>query len=170
MKLIGKVSSVSLTMSGNLLLTFECEGRPDIGITDEKMSIEIKKYKEKRSLDANAYAWVLIGKIAEKTRQKKETVYRDYIRDIGSFTTVCVQDKAVDDLRVLWENKGLGWLTETDKSKIAGCTNVLLYYGSSSYDTAQMSRFIDLIVEDAKALGIQTETPDQLALLKTEWK
>ena len=167
---LGKINGVSLTLKGKMLLTLELEDKPEVTLTDELMQIEIKKYKPKRSLDANAYAWVLIGKIAEKLNRKKIDVYRDYIRDIGSFTTVCVQDKAVNDLRLLWQNKGLGWLTETDKSKIAGCTNVLLYYGSSSYDTAQMSRFIDMIIEDAKALEIQTETPERLALLKSEWK
>lgn len=169
MKLIGKINSVSMTMKGNLLLTFEVNGRPEIELTDELQTIEFKKYKEKRSLDANAYAWALIGQIAQKVGKGKTEVYRDYISEIGDFETVCVQNKAVDKFREAWEHNGLGWVTETVKSKINGCTNILCYYGSSTYDTAQMSRLIDLIVQDAKALGIPTETPEQLALMKSEW-
>jgi hypothetical protein len=51
-------------------------------------------------------------------------------------------------------------------SKINGCTNVILYYGSSTYNTAQMSLLIDHLVQDAKALGIETMTPQELEALK----
>ena len=47
--------------------------------------------------------------------------------------------------------------------------NVTLYYGSSTYDTKQMSRLIDNIVQDCQAVGIETLTPDKLALLLEEW-
>ena len=56
------------------------------------------------------------------------------------------------------------------QSKLPGCTNVILYYGSSSYDTEQMSSLIDLLVDDCKAQGIETATPDELARYKEEWK
>jgi len=80
--------------------------------------------------------------------------------------TVCVQDKAVDRLRQGWEQNGIGWQTDTMPSKLKGCTNVILYYGSSTYDTQQMSLLIDHIVQDAKALGIETMTPAELEALK----
>ena len=63
----------------------------------------------------------------------------------------------------------LGWLTDAFPSKLPGCTNVILYYGSSCYDTKQMSRLIDLVVEDCKEQGIDTATPAEIALLKEEW-
>lgn len=137
----------------------------------KKYVVEVKQYRKKRSLDANAYCWALIGKIAEKTGFKKSVIYRTAIREIGGNSeTVCVQDKAVDKLCRGWQHNGEGWQTETSPSKIEGCTNVTLYYGSSSYDTAQMSRLIDNIVQDCKAVGIETMTPQELELLKQEWK
>ena len=46
---------------------------------------------------------------------------------------------------------------------------VRAYYGSSQYNTKQMSRLIDMVVEGAKELGIETLTPEELARIKEEW-
>jgi hypothetical protein len=130
------------------------------------VNIEIKKYRKPRSLDANAYAWVLIDKIAASIGADKATVYREVIRNIGGVSkTVCVMDSDVESLRHLWEKNGLGWQTETTESKVKGCTNVILYQGSSTYDTKQMSSLIDQLVFDAKELGIETLPPDELRRL-----
>ena len=137
----------------------------------EKLSIEIKKYRKKRSSDANAYFWSLVDQLAENQNIKKEQVYRNAIRDIGGNSeTVCIIDKAVEKFRRGWEHNGLGWVTDTFPSKLEGCTNVILYYGSSTYDTAQMSRLIDNIIADCKEAGIQTETPDEIAKMKSLWE
>ena len=82
---------------------------------------------------------------------------------------VCVLDSAVDRLREGWEKQGLGWQTEVMDSKLPGCKNVILYFGSSTYDTKQMSLLIDHLVQDAQALGIETETPEQIARYKELW-
>lgn len=132
---------------------------------------EILKKRKRRSLDANAYAWVLIGKIAEAVRMTPDEVYKREVREIGGASEiVCVQDKAVERLVELWENKGLGWQAEPFPSKVEGCTNVRLHYGSSAYDTHQMSVFIDHLVQEAKSLDIETLTERELSLLKEEWK
>ena len=127
------------------------------------VDVTIKKYRKRRSMDANAYAWVLIDKIADALQTDKEVVYRQAIRSIGGVSTVvCVQNEAVSALCKSWERNGSGWSTETFPSKLDGCTNVTLYYGSSVYDTKQMSNLIEHLVQDAKELGIETMTPDEL--------
>lgn len=131
---------------------------------------ELVKTKKRRSLDANAYAWVLIDKIAAAIRLPKEEVYQNAIKGIGGVSDiVCVKDAAVDKLRQNWSKNGIGWLTETMPSKIAGCTNVVLYYGSSAYDTRQMSSLIDRLIEDARSLDIETMPPDRLEALLSAW-
>ena len=135
------------------------------------ISLECKKWRNRRSLDANAYCWVLIDKIAQKTRQRPVDVYRHAIKEIpGNSTLVCVQDKAKDVLQQQWQAKGLGWQTEELPSKIEGCTNIMLYYGSSVYNTTQMSLLIDSIVDEAKELGIETLTPYELEGMKAQWQ
>lgn len=128
---------------------------------------ELKKKRERRSLDANAYCWVLLDKLSAVLRVPKTELYRRLIPDIGDNSeTVCVVDDAVDKLRSGWEHNGLGWLSDTTPSKLPGCTNVILYYGSSTYDTRQMSRLIDLVVAECKENGIETMTPEELARLE----
>lgn len=139
-------------------------------LKDCKLSVVIKKHREKRSLDANAYFWVLLDKLADKIGTSKEFIYRSYIKDIGGNSeVVCVKDKAVEKLCECWKHNGLGWQTDRLPSKIEGCTNVILYYGSSTYDTKQMSRLIDNVVADCKEQGIETMTPDELCKLKEAW-
>lgn len=140
-------------------------------LTDGKTYVlTIKEQKRRRSLDANAYAWVLLDKLAERLREPKEDIYRGYIREIGGNSEiVCVRSEAAEQLCEGWAHNGIGWQAETMPSKLAGCTNVVLYYGSSTYDTAQMSRLIDLIVQDCKALGIETKDQDELDKLVKEW-
>ena len=136
----------------------------------EKLTIEIKPFRARRSLDANAYAWVLMDKLAEKLNESKENIYREYIRHIGGNSeVVCVKNSAVERLCEGWSKNGIGWQTDTMPSKIEGCTNIILYYGSSTYDTAQMSRLLDLIIQDCKEQGIPTDTPDEIARLKALW-
>lgn len=131
---------------------------------------EIRKKKSIRSLDSNAYAWVLIDKLAAATGIPKSEVYRNAVRDVGGNSeTVCVTAEAAPTLRKTWESRGLGWQTEDVVSKIPGCVNVILYYGSSHFDTRQMSRMIDSLVQDCKAVGIETLSPEKLSLLLGEW-
>lgn len=134
-------------------------------------SAEIKEWREKRSLDANAYAWVLMGKLAAKLRITKSEVYRQYIREIGdNFEPVPVRDGAVETWAGNWEGKGTGWVCDIlGPSKLEGYTVVNCYYGSSTYDTRQMSALLDAIIHDCKAQGIETATPEELARLKEKW-
>jgi hypothetical protein len=137
----------------------------------EKLNIKISKLKKKRSLDANAYAWVLISKIAEKTNVAVNEVYRSAIKEIGGNSeVVCIQSHAAASLCEVWQRNGIGWFGETMPSKIEGCTNVILYYGSSSYDSEQMARLISILKQDCDALGIETKSPAELASLLDSWR
>ena len=132
---------------------------------------EITKKRQKRSLDANSYMWVLIGKIAAAVGIPAQEVYRRAIRDAGEYTPLPIRNDAVDEFSRIWESKGIGWFIDVlDDSKWPGFKLVAAYHGSSSYSTKQMSRLIDSVVEDAKALSIETLTPMELARMKEEWK
>lgn len=132
---------------------------------------EIERKRKKRSNDANAYFFVLADKLAERLNIPKTEIYRNYIKEIGGVSEiVCVKNEAVEKLCKGWEHNGLGWQTDTIPSKINGCTNVVLYYGSSTYNTEQMSRLINMIVEDCKVQGIETRTPDEIANMLSLWE
>lgn len=156
--------------AGSLVLTTSDPEAVRFAIGFEPGEYTIAKAKKKRSLDANAYFFVLADKIAAVTGIPKTEVYRNAIKEIGgNCDTVCVMEKAADALCAGWERNGLGWVTERFPSKIKGCVNVNLYYGSSTYDSAQMSRLIDNAVQDAKALGIETMPPHKLDAMMEAW-
>ena len=132
---------------------------------------EIERKQKKRSNDANAYFFVLADKLAERLNVPKTEIYRNYIKEIGGVSEiVCVKNEAVEKLSKGWQHNGLGWQTDILPSKIKGCTNVVLYYGSSTYNTEQMSRLINLIVEDCKIQGIETRTPEEIANMLSLWE
>ncbi len=169
----GELRDLVFGREGEQIITLSTKGdfRPQFDeLKDTPVDFTIKKFREKRSLDANAYAWVLMDRIASKLRIGKLDVYREAIRDIGGVSeTVCVRDGAVEKLRAGWAKQGLGWQSDTMQSKIEGCTNVVLYFGSSTYDSKQMSDLIDRLISEAKELGIETDTPEQIARYKSEW-
>jgi hypothetical protein len=176
--LTGRLSNIALSYAtGKPLLTVEVDDDKstifqmfDELKAAERLTVKIGKFKKKRSLDANAYCWALISKLAEKLNIPKTEIYRNAVKEIGGNSdTVCVQDKAVQSLCDGWQRNGIGWLTDTFQSKIEGCTNVILYYGSSTYDTAQMARLTNLITEECKAQGIETKSPEELDSLLSQW-
>ena len=136
---------------------------------DGKLNIELKKYRKKRSLDSNAYAWVLLGELQNTLNIPKEEIYRDLIKNIGSFEVLPVKNEAVEKFRQAWSKNGLGWVTETTKSKLEGFTNVIAYYGSSTYNTKEMTRLINLIVTECKQFNIETKPQAEIDSLLRSW-
>ena len=138
----------------------------------KKYVAEIKEHRKKRSLDANAYAWTLIGQLAAKLSTDgvvitPDQVYREAIRDVGgNYEVIPIRDDALERWQQIWAAKGLGWVCEVmGKSKIDGYTNTRCFFGSSVYDTAQMSRLIAIVVDECKAAGVETMTPEELESL-----
>lgn len=169
-----RLLDLSLGLNRKQRVTLELDedfrGRFD-ALHEKEVSLEIKQYREKRSLDANAYCWVLIGKLSAHYNVPSDEVYRMQIQNLGgNYEVVAVQDRALDNFCRMWEKNGMGWVTQPFPSKIAGCTNVRCFYGSSVYDTRQMARLIDVIVRDCKDAGIETLPPDKLDAMKEAWK
>ena len=138
---------------------------------DKTYDVEIKEHRKRRSMDANSYFWVLCGKLAAKVGLPKEDVYREFIKDVGdNYTIVPIRNDAVDKWVSNWQSKGIGWCCDIlGDSKLPGYTNVITYYGSSTYDTQQMATLINLMVQECKLQGIDTMTPAELSLLLESW-
>lgn len=131
---------------------------------------EITAKRKKRSLDANNYLWALIGKIAVAVGIPSDEVYRRAVHEAGVYIPLPIRNDAVSEFSRNWGSHGAGWIVDVlDDSKLEGYKLVRAYYGSSTYDTKQMSRLIDYVVEDAKALDIETLTERELSLLKEGW-
>ena len=133
--------------------------------------LTVKEHRKKRSLDANAYAWVLIGKLAEAMRISPTEVYTNAIQNIGgNYEVIPIREEAVEKFIEVWTKQGLGWpCVDMGPSKIAGYRNLRAYYGSSTYDTRQMSMLIESIIQDCKALDIETLSEEKLSAMMEGW-
>lgn len=139
-------------------------------LKDKELSVEIKQFRQKRSLNANNYFWLWCGELASALNNSPIEIYKGYIKEIGVFRQVTIDEKAVDTLIHSWGLNGIGWLAEkVDYAEIEGFVLVNLYYGSSTFNTRQMSRLIDYVVADCKEQGIETMSERELSLIKEKW-
>ena len=148
---------------------------PLLSLNDTEISkydLTIEKRKEKRSLDSNSYLWLLIGKLAEKLGKKNTDVYKEYVKETSAFKIVPIREDAIEEWFRIWGGHGIGWICEDmgECRNIKGYHNIKSFYGSSVYDTKQMSHLIDMVVQDCKDAGIETLPPDELQRLKELWK
>lgn len=137
-------------------------------LADSDLNIEIKKFRNKRSLDSNAYAWVLMQKIAEKhPPMTKDDVYLEMLKKYSSsFTHVIVKENAIPRLAETYRTfVDLGEIT------ICGMTGhqLQVYFGSSTFDSKEMSTFIEGLVSECKELGIETLPPEEIERMKQLW-
>lgn len=126
------------------------------------LQAEIKAYRPARSLKANAYFWMLCDKLADKLGTDKITIYRELVRDVGVCDYIPIRNEAVENWKYIWQSRGLGWIADEYREKMAGYTTMICYYGTSVYDTKQMSRIINRLIDECKEQGIETLTPDEL--------
>lgn len=134
---------------------------------------DIAPHKEKRSKNANSYMWVLCEKIAQKLGGKytKEEVYRRAIKAVGIYRVYPdMKPSLANTLEAAWQNLGVGWVTESDYEQDGEHRWVRTYYGSSSYNTKQMTRLLDYIIEDAKSVGVAVEPEEKIQSLLREWE
>lgn len=157
--------------SGEWNITFSCKDESALLEIDEikeaDLDITAKKHRNKRSLDANAYAWILMQKIAEMVGTDKWSVYLDMLQRYSrAFTHIIVHPHAVEAVMQMYRTT-----VNLGEVKVNGKTGIQLqvYFGSSTFDTKEMSVFIDGIVSECKILGIRTETPAELERMKSLW-
>lgn len=131
---------------------------------------ELKRTYKKRSHNANSYCWELCTRIGEAVGISKEEVYRRSIRDVGSYTPMPIKAEGVERFSEIWRHRGVGWFVDViDDSKLDGYKLIFAYHGSSTYDTKEMSRLIDNLIQDAKAVGVEVISESERALLLEDW-
>ena len=131
---------------------------------DQNKLYELKEYKEKRSLDANAYYWVLVNKIAESINQSKQFVHLNMLKQYSEIYSVLMPaEKELGGLIKYYEEES------TIRKNGKMFKSYKAYLPSSEMNTKQMSVLIDGVVFEAKQMGIETMTPNQIEELKTNW-
>lgn len=156
------------------LLTLEADEEPSLyeKLKDKELSIDIKQYREKRSLNANAYFHLLVDKIAKVLRSTHTEIHNWLIAEYGVVDEQ-ISNIILDD-DIPWKRLDTIHLRPTTATRVMDNGKLYRVYlvmrGSHTYDTLEMSRLIDGTVEEAKGLGIETLTPDEIERMKELWQ
>ena len=171
----GKIVDIVRTFEGRFRVTFEVDSIDEINGIQGIVRIVIKKVTQRRSLNANAYFHLLVGKIAEaqkppisKARSKNILLGRYGQRELTDKGQMIISVRS--DIDMLEREDlhcvpvGYGKVNDTE------FTHWAIVRGSHTYDNLEMSALIDGTVEEAKELGIPTETPDEIERMKALWR
>lgn len=174
--MIGRLRDLTMNRndSQNITVTVETDFREMYEkLKDCDVVVEIKKASPKRSQNANQYLWHLCSEIAKASSRfstdGKNDVYREAIKAKGEFEPLLVRDDAVEKFLARWSEHGTGWFAEVVDSYKDRYKIVHAFYGSSTYDSASMSRVIDYLVLIANDLGIPTITETATTKMLEAW-
>lgn len=171
MQCAGKIIDIGRSVNNNPKIMIELEG---ISIPDlvklqgyEKLTVNMQKFSGKRSLDANAYYWKLLGELARTMRTSNEEMhnllldsYGVLAEDADGNNIVHFMPESEDYLRMKYEHyRPTGIRIEYEG--VMYCKYLRLK-GSSEYNTQEMSRLIDGLIYECQQLGIETLPPAEL--------
>ena len=139
---------------------------------ENKLNIELKKYRKPRSLDANKYFWKLLQEVCDYKDIYTIEEYKRRVKELGIFKQFKIMTQDVKTFEKIWTDRGIAWFCEIVDTTYIGDTEFKIinaYYGSSSYNSKQMSRLIDNLVQDCKAVGIETKPQAEIDSLLKQW-
>ena len=175
--MIGKLTNLRRLFGGEWELTFSTKG--DAGKIFDKLknfavNVEIKKYNPKRSKDANSFCWALCSDIGKATRPPipKEEVYRKAIRDVGSFKRMLIDNDALESFERIWTAGRIGWFIDDlgESWENPGYKEILAYYGTSVYDSAEMSLIIDYLIDEMQNMGLPIPASKEQEEMLAQWQ
>lgn len=137
------------------------------------LRLDLSVWRQRRSLSANAYLWVLCQRIAEKLGNglSKEKVYQRQVKEVGCFEAVEIRKEAWPSLQRHWQRQGLGYQVElAGKDQKKGTVTALCYFGSSVYDSREMSLLLEAVIQECRNLGIETRPEEEIQAMLGEWE
>ena len=175
MECTGKLESITRDwQTDKLLLTFsvnELSAANEVSNIQscEKLSIKAVKYREKRSLDANALLWACLSDIANAMTPPadKWDVYLIMLKRYGKFTYICVKPNVVEAVKAQWrECEVVGEVNINGQKAV----QMLCYFGSSTYDTKEFSRLLDGVISEMKEMGLEAPASEDMRRALEQWE
>lgn len=169
----GRIVDIVRTFEKKFRVTFEVDSIDELNGLDGFLNITVKKLSKKRSLNANAYFHLLVGKIAEKNHTSKartknllmarygqeETIDgKRYVISVDSSIPICEREDI--------HTKAIGYGFVNDKE----FTHYCVLRPTHDYDSVEMAHLIDGTVEEAKELGIPTLSENEIKHIEQLWK
>lgn len=174
--MLGRLKDLTINRDGsqNVTVTVRGDFRQAFDeLAGADLDIEIRKHREKRSRSANAYFHLLVNKIAAELHEKDDDTKRRLVIDYGIAArdadgqTIGIMLPATVDVARIYPYTRLFDRREVN-GRIFHCYLVLK--PTHEMNTKEMARLIDGTIEEAKELGIETDTPETLARLRAEWE
>ena len=137
-----------------------------------KLKIIAKKEIRKRSTNANNYFWKLLQELCELAEIDTVEEYKRRVKELGIFRRFRIEKDNIETFEKMWGEQGVAWFCEIADTEYIGEIEFKIinaYYGSSSFNSKQMSRLIDGVVQDCKVYGIETKTPEEIESLLRSW-
>ena len=177
--LTGKINSVAFSVDGKPLVSFELDqGQPSLKMAQEyngaTVALKVSKHRAKRSLDANAYYWSLLGKLAAALKISNNYCHNIMLRRYGvpeefDGKPVYIVIPDTDEAEKKASESETYHIKPTANVREGNDGNMyrtyILLKGSHGYDTAEMSRLISGIRDECQQCGVPVETPAEIAQL-----
>jgi len=137
-------------------------------LQDKTLRVKAVRYVKKRSKSANALFWHCVGKIAAAVHTDKWDVYLAMLRSYGRYTYICVRDeREVEAVRRQWRESEIWGSVNIDGQQ---AIQMLCYYGSSSYNSKEMSDLIEGTISEMKALHLDPPLPQDVKVALEQWE
>lgn len=177
METTGTLEEISIDYKTNKpKISFLINDKSKLPIIEElkglKLKITAKRYIKKRSINANNYFWELLQELCELAEIDTIEEYKRRIKELGIFRRFKIEKDNIKTFEKMWTKQGIAWFCEIADTEIIGNTEFKIinaYYGSSSFNSKQMSRLINDLVEDCKIYGIGTKKPEEIKNLIKGW-
>ncbi len=132
----------------------------------QELDVKIQPRRKRRSVDANALMWACLSEIAAELGTDKWSVYLQMLRRYGKFTYICVKPEAAEAVQKQWrESEIIGQVSINGKP----ATQMLCYYGSSSYNSKEFSVLLDGIISEMKEMGLETPASEEMRIALERW-
>ena len=168
MKARGRLTSVQVPFRAKYpVISFEIQADPEDleKYIDKDLDINFSKHRRHRSLDANACLWGCIGDISKVLHQDAWEVYLLMIERYGKFTHILVRPEVVEAVRTQWRETKIVGETTVDGNPMI---QMLCYFGSSTYNSAEFSSLLDGVISEMKEMGLETPTSEEMRALIAE--
>lgn len=162
--------------TGKPKISFLIDGRDKLSDIEQlkglKLKIEAKKYIKKRTTNANNYFWKLLQELCELAEIDTVEEYRRRVKELEIFRRFKIEAENIKTFEKMWNAQGIAWFCEiADTTYIENTEFKIInaYYGSSSFNSKQMARLIDGVVQDCKVYGIETKSQQEIKSLLESW-
>ena len=193
--MLGQIKDLSIGMEGDIRISLSLPRQfiEELSkLKDKPVDVAIKRYSKKRSTNANNLMWTICQQSAdwmnEEARKLEETpkyippkerkplltdidIYREAVQAVGSYQDLPIPTAGLDKFSINWAKGALAWFVVViDDSKIRDYKRVKAYWGSSTYDTEEMSALLDYLIDNANQMGLVLKaTPAEIAEAKRRW-